>query len=500
MNFLNGLKKIYKKCIDVLKSKKIFYAVVILICLSNAVFMFDNAIWGDEGFSIVLARKSIGEILSGTAADVHPPLYYLILKIMVGILGESVFVLHLTSYLAFLGVCILIMTFICKEFGVISAYLAIFLTGWTEYGFIYNVEIRMYSMALLFITLTFCMAYKVINDGKLKNWFLLSVFALLSGYTHYFALLAVAFIVLGVFVICLVKKQKEVWKKIGITTALCVIGYLPWLVAMVTTVERTMDNFWLQSIPTFEECIDMFFGDMNYSHKLFLMLLLLLAAYVLVNIWDVIKGKNSLKDKFCYILYQDVKVQMAVLGIWTFLGTVLMGIIVSTYIRPVLLTRYLFPMVILGAVSLGGLLHYFIDGNRIRHLGLLTSVVLIIVVTKSGLDSYQERLQTFMDRKQKTNISLAELDGFAERGYAVLSNIDHFNWTVLEYYYPDNFKDYYKVELDEINKAVILFEQQLTEEKMQELGNGRCTVVFLNQGQIDATEYYLYCCEAKIGY
>ena len=497
MNYVNSIEMIIKKIVHILKSEKIFYVVTILICLSNAVFMFDNAIWGDEGFSIVLVRKSIGEILSGTAADVHPPLYYLILKLVVGIFGESVFVLHLTSYLAFVGVCILVMTFVREKFGLLSAYLAIFLIGWTDYGFVYNVEIRMYSMALLFITLTFCIAYKVIGDGKLKSWMLMSVFALLSGYTHYFALLAVAFMVLGVFIVCLVKKQDAVWKKIGITTVVCVIGYLPWLVAMITTVERTMDNFWLQAIPTFEECADMFFGAMNYSHKLFLMLLLLVAVYVLVNVWDVIRGKKSIKEKFNDILNQDVKIQMVVLGIWTFFGTALMGIIVSTYIRPILLTRYLFPMVVLGAVSLGILLHYFMDKKKISYFVLLVSVVLIIIVTKSGLNSYQNRFQAFEDRKQKTDISLAELDGYTEQGYIVLSNIDHFNWTVLEYYYPDNFRDYYGIKSDEIDKAVVLLKQELTNVQLQDLEKEEYTITFRNQGQLDYTEYYLYSFEKE---
>ena len=497
MNYINRVEQILKKFIQILKSEKLFYAVTMIICLCNAVFMFDNAIWGDEGFSIVLVRKGIGEILSGTAADVHPPLYYLILKIVVSILGESVFVLHLTSYLAFVGVCILISTCVRKNFGLLSAYLAIFLTGWTEYGLIYNVEIRMYSMALLFITLTFCMAYKVIGDGKMKSWIFMSVFALLSGYTHYFALLAVAFIVFGVFIICLIKKQTNVWKKIGITTVICVVGYLPWLVAMITTVERTMDNFWLQAVPTFRECADMFFGAMDYSHKLFLVLLLLLAAYVLVNIWDVIREKGSVKEKFSCMLKQDSEIQMSVLGIFTFLGTAIVGIIVSNYIRPVLLIRYLFPMVVLGAVSLGALLHYFMDRKKIRYVVLLIATVMILFVTKSGLEAYQERFQVFKDRGQKTDISLAELDNYVEQGYMVLSNIDHFNWTVLEYYYPDNFRNYNNIKADEIDKAVILLEQELSKDQMQNLENGKYTIAYQNQGQIDNTEYYLYCFERE---
>ena len=497
MTLVNKAKKIVGKVKTVLKSEKLYYSIAALICLCNAIFIFDNAIWGDEGYSAILVRKCIGEILVGTAADVHPPLYYLILKIAVSIFGESVLVLHITSYLFFVGTCVLIMTFIRKKFGLISAYLAILFVGWTDFGFVYSVEIRMYSMALFFITLTFCMAYEVIENGRMNNWICLAVFALLAGYTHYFALLAVAFMVFGVFIICMVKRQNDIWKKIGIASAICVVGYLPWLMAMITTVERTMEDFWLQVIPTFAECADVFLGAMSYSHKLLWILWGLLLAYICVNLWDILRNSCFLKEKIHIKGKMDIGIQMVTLGIWTYFCTAIIGIAVSTYIRPILLVRYLFPMIVLGAISLGTLIQYFASKKKIRWLILLAAMVLLLQIGKSGIDVYRKHFEEFCDRRKKTEVSLAEIKCYTEQGHIVLSNINHFDWTVLKYYYPNNFMHYNTLDEGKINTAVILMGQKLSDKEKIEFEGDKYTLAFINQGQIDNTEYYLYHLEKK---
>lgn len=493
--------KIIKKIMLFIKSEKLLFCVAFLVCLANALFMFDNAIWGDEGFSIMLARRNLAGILTGTAADVHPPLYYIILKIIISVLGESVFVLHLTSFLAFVGVCILIITFVYKNFGIVAAYLALFFAGWTEVGVIYSVEIRMYSMALLFVTLTFCIAYKVIanTDATMKEWAVMSFFALMAGYTHYFALIAVAFMILGVFILCLIKRQSGIWKKIGLTTGICVVGYLPWLFAMLTTVERTVGDFWLTAIPTFSECMDMFLGAMGYSHKLLYIMIALFAIYVLVNVYDAIKNSVSVKTKLAYFLEKETKIQLAFLAIWTFVGTSFLGIVVSKYMQPVLLTRYLFPMVILGAISMGVMIEYFGEKEHLETIVFLVAMVMVIGVAQSGVEAYENRYDVFLERKEGTNKTLEIIDEFIKEDYVVVSDLEQLNWTVLEYYYPEHFVDYTKLGENpvEIEKAVMLVSWEMSEQEIQELEKEKYEINFLRDGRLDNSLFYLYSLESK---
>ena len=51
-----------------------FLAVSVFLC-------FSDDIWYDELFTMGLAGQSFGELISVTARDVHPPLYYMIVKL-----------------------------------------------------------------------------------------------------------------------------------------------------------------------------------------------------------------------------------------------------------------------------------------------------------------------------------------------------------------------------------------------------------------------------------
>jgi mannosyltransferase len=59
-----------------------------------------ESLWVDEGYSISLSQHAVPEIIQGTAADQHPPLYYLVLHFWLKA-GTSVFHIRLLS--AFLG-------------------------------------------------------------------------------------------------------------------------------------------------------------------------------------------------------------------------------------------------------------------------------------------------------------------------------------------------------------------------------------------------------------
>ena len=61
-----------------------------------------QSFWNDEGNSARLSERAIPAILEGTASDIHPPLYYLLLHGWRALLGDSEFALRALS--AFAGV------------------------------------------------------------------------------------------------------------------------------------------------------------------------------------------------------------------------------------------------------------------------------------------------------------------------------------------------------------------------------------------------------------
>ena len=82
----------------------LFAAALILLLAAGLRFHYLGAqsFWNDEGNSARLSERSIAAIVEGTASDVHPPLYYVLLHGWRELVGESEF--GLRSLSAFAGV------------------------------------------------------------------------------------------------------------------------------------------------------------------------------------------------------------------------------------------------------------------------------------------------------------------------------------------------------------------------------------------------------------
>ncbi|MCA9998349.1 MAG: glycosyltransferase family 39 protein [Anaerolineales bacterium] len=76
---------------------------VLLLALGLRFYRLDaQSFWNDEGNSVRLSERTIPLIIEGTASDIHPPLYYLLLRGWRELLGETEF--GLRSLSAFAGV------------------------------------------------------------------------------------------------------------------------------------------------------------------------------------------------------------------------------------------------------------------------------------------------------------------------------------------------------------------------------------------------------------
>src|SRR5262249_14757258 len=107
-------------------------------------------LYGDEIFSLRLASANWGELIAGVARDlVHPPLVYMLLKLWMGLGGDSV--LWLQLFPALTSIAALVPLFLlCRELkmkpGAIE--LALGLMSVNAYLVYYSQELRMYSLLL----------------------------------------------------------------------------------------------------------------------------------------------------------------------------------------------------------------------------------------------------------------------------------------------------------------------------------------------------------------
>lgn len=135
------------------------------VCLFQA---FGQDIWFDEVFSVNFIQHSYKEIAALTGKDVHPPLYYWYLKLFHDIgkvlvpAASSIVLCKLASMLPFVGIFVYTLTAIRKNFGLHTAGLFWFLIMTMPQISNYTVEIRMYSLALFFITAAFVHSYELV--------------------------------------------------------------------------------------------------------------------------------------------------------------------------------------------------------------------------------------------------------------------------------------------------------------------------------------------------
>jgi len=159
--------------------------------------------WYDEAFSALLVRRDWGEMWGLIAQDVHPPLYYTLLKVWAELFGHSAFALRSLS--AFFGTLLIPITwnFVRKSFGNGRGWVPLAAAGLiTLNPFLidYSQEARAYSLLALLLLLAGHFFYQGLIRSPLKfnlSWFLFSVFISLSLLTHYAAVFGVAS--LGIF-------------------------------------------------------------------------------------------------------------------------------------------------------------------------------------------------------------------------------------------------------------------------------------------------------------
>ncbi|MGN0983965.1 MAG: glycosyltransferase family 39 protein [Gemmiger sp.] len=322
-------------------------------------YLQSHSFWVDEVYTHALLRKSWMGMLAETMADVHPPLYYILLRLFLCAFGESWLNYRLASLVPFLLLSLTAAFHFRRRLGYFPALLFLLLSGLMPHAMVYNAEVRMYSWALLFVTLCGYSLYLILEDGSRRAWALFTLMGLGAAYTHYYAFLSVCFLYLTLLIALLAnhKSLKGWWICAGVSVA----GYLPWLLPFLTTLGRTAGSFWLTAIPSLTETL-----QIVYSGHIAGMLLILLSLFSAVACL-ILAGHNRLTPQH-----------------WMVLGTLLMaagtlavGHMVSALVRPLFLSRYFYPCCGLIWLSLGIAVQELTENLGGKRLILLAAVLLL---------------------------------------------------------------------------------------------------------------------------
>ena len=107
---MEKLKKIKKENI-------LHIALIILGTIFLLIPAFHNNIWFDESYSVAIVNHSFSEIWQIGSHDVHPILYYWMLKILNLIFGQNIIIYRLFSLIGIVLLGTLGLTHIKKDFG-----------------------------------------------------------------------------------------------------------------------------------------------------------------------------------------------------------------------------------------------------------------------------------------------------------------------------------------------------------------------------------------------
>lgn len=197
----------------------------------------NEAVHWDEAYTWWITKKSLPEMLQTTAADVHPPLYYMMLMAAMAVFGRNIFVAKMVSIAGTAAIGLLGITLVRKNWGVKAAIPFVLVVGLAPGLVFYAVDVRMYSWVTFFVTAAALFAYEIVQTNKIGWWVAFTLAALGGVYTQYFSVVPLAVIYLFLLGWFVVKDRAKIkgWLLCSIAT---VIGYLPWLMVVIETLSR----------------------------------------------------------------------------------------------------------------------------------------------------------------------------------------------------------------------------------------------------------------------
>ena len=245
-----------------ISSKRSLAALLLLLLGAYALRLYrldGQSLWWDEGISLHLATSSAADIIRDRLANIHPPLYFFLLKGWLALVGVSPFTGRYLSVLAGLLQVTLVFAaarawgrgsprgsalkrastnegagpFVVERFSA-AAWLAAGLMLLSPLSVVYSQEIRVYALLPVVYLALLLLAGRWLADGR-RGWAglaALGAVAWVGLHLHYIALFGVAAV--GVWGVLVLLRRRDgaglrrwlaAWVLVG-------VGSLPWLLAV----------------------------------------------------------------------------------------------------------------------------------------------------------------------------------------------------------------------------------------------------------------------------
>jgi mannosyltransferase len=303
--------------------ERLYLGLIFLFCfVLRLAFITQKNLWFDEIFSWHLSTETFLDITWGTSADIHPPLYYYMLKIWMTAFGDSVFSIRLLSALLSSFSVFFIYPIARKILDAKESLVVLILYSISPLNLYYSQEARMAVLNLFLNTAALFFFFKTLEfKGRftlfLKNinvwaYIIFTVFAL---YTHYFS-----FTFLAGEIIYLLISFKKLTRRIHQYLFIYILmfaAYLFWLPILMK--HMTIRQPWRipQNIFSLIEQLFFFFKDISLGlyhfyaeYRLMYAVNILILVLFSINVFGILyflfKGIRTGKSKTSFPNYQAI--------------------------------------------------------------------------------------------------------------------------------------------------------------------------------------------------
>lgn len=183
-------------------------------------------------------------ILGFTTQDVHPPLYYLGLKLVALVFGDSPLALRGLSVVSAAALVAFGARWVSQVWNARAGWCFAALTLSSSGVLCFAQEARMYALAMLLVTGAVLCGQLALRDGQAKHFVALGVCTWAASLTHYFALIAVGFNALLLF-IGAAQSARSRLRPLALAIGLAGLGFLPWVPFFAAQVLAVSRQFWI---------------------------------------------------------------------------------------------------------------------------------------------------------------------------------------------------------------------------------------------------------------
>ncbi len=222
------------------KGKILIFTGFIIALILRIYDIEGKNMWFDEVYSWNTSMYGITGIIKSAAGDIHPPFFYMALKVWTMIFGDSVIAMRMLSVTLSMGglyFTYLISRKVLKDN--VQVFFVIILYAFSPINLHYAQEVRMFMLNTFLCLGSVYFFMELLENPSKRKMIIYAGFTILAIYTHYFAFL-VLFTEMVIVAFYQLKNKKEfsLGRRFGILFIIIIAAYIPWMYEFFTQVSR----------------------------------------------------------------------------------------------------------------------------------------------------------------------------------------------------------------------------------------------------------------------